>query len=382
MHIHHIIASINKETGGPAVSATSLNRALKDRSIASQIHSIDYTRHGPLVDPDAGPFVKAGKLTEMTRGWNREFHSQTTASIRQAPGIIHNHGCWMSPNRFARRLAQKLKLPLLISPRGMLEPWSMQFRSFKKNAAWHLYEHRNLASATAFHATSEAEAESIRNLGFRQPIYLVPNGVQIPDTHSTNTLPDTIKRPYFLFLSRIHQKKGLEMLLTAWSALQSAFPDWTLIIAGPDLDGYRQQLDHKFLPSPQVVWMGHVEGSEKSALLHHAEFFVLPSYSENFGIAVAEALAHQTPVLTTDRTPWTSLARRGCGWVIAPDEKQLKEQLRQVLQTPHSNLAQMGAQGQTWMATEFSWPHIADAMIQVYHHLLKTGPRPDFLIDA
>jgi glycosyltransferase involved in cell wall biosynthesis len=385
MHIHHIIASINKETGGPAVSATQLNRALIHAGLTSHIYSIDYTRHGPLVDPDLGPFIRAGKFTELTRGWNLPFQSQTSAAIQHSPGIIHNHGCWMAPNRFARQLAIKLKLPLLISPRGMLEPWSMQFRSAKKKLAWHLYERENLASASAFHATSEAEAESIRSFGFKQPIYLIPNGVQIPAHLSTQEAPaqlSAVTSPYFLFLSRIHQKKGIELLLSAWSSLRASFPAWKLVVAGPDLDGYRNQLNRMFEDSPQVIWSGHVAGETKSWLLNHAAFLVLPSYSENFGIVIAEALAHLTPVLTTDRTPWDSLARRGCGWVIAPDEQQLTETLQLALQTPADKLNQMGTQGQAWMKEDFSWPGIADSMKQAYHHILKTGPAPDFLIQS
>jgi len=166
--------------------------------------------------------------------------------------------------------------------------------------------------------------------------------------------------------------------------LQKEFPEWSLAIAGPDLEGFRDELVKKFpaaFPSPSIHWIGNVSGDRKQALLHEASFFVLPSYSENFGHAIAEALAHATPVLTTDRTPRTDLDRRGCGWVIQPDERQLTTALQNAFQTPPVTLEAMGRQGKAWISYSFTWEQITRSMIQAYTHLLEQGPKPDFLLD-
>ncbi|MEM6883570.1 MAG: glycosyltransferase [Verrucomicrobiota bacterium] len=381
MRVHHIIASINLEIGGPAVSTTQLNRHLQTNGIQSEIHSIDYTRHGPLADPQAGPFVEAGWFTERSRGWNTSFQAQTRQAIQSSPGIIHNHGCWMAPNLLARKLAHSLHLPFLISPRGMLEPWSMDFHSYKKKLAWKLYEQSNLSAANAFHATSDAEVESIRQLGFRQPIYRIPNGVNVSPAPAKR--PESLQQiisPFFLFLSRIHPKKGIDLLLRSWDSIKKDFPEWKLVIAGPDLDKYRETLDAQFPSNDQIIWTGAVSGETKDWLLHHAAFLSLPTHSENFGIVIAEALAHQTPVLTTDQTPWTAIVDRDCGWVIAPEQAALTSTLKQALTTPSEQLKKMGQQGSDWMKAEFTWDTIADRMRQAYQHLSESGPAPDFAI--
>lgn len=383
MRIHHIIASINQDIGGPAISTTRLSRSLNQTGVLSQIHSIDYTRHGPLSDLDAGPFIRAGWFTEITRGWNQRFHGRTRKLIRSNPGIIHNHGCWMAPNYLARRLANELSLPLLTSPRGMLEPWSMGFHSNIKKWAWWLYEKQNLQCADAFHATSAAEVESIRNLGFRQPIYLIPNGVEItpPPAECPQEL-EVIKQPFVLFLSRIHPKKGLDILLRSWDELKGRHPEWSLVVAGPDLEHYRTKLETTFPGSNQLHWIGPATGRSKDWLLANASLLCLPTHSENFGIVIAEALAHGTPVLTTDQTPWKVISEKQCGWVTKPDQKELTVSLANAISTPPGQLSEMGTYASRWMKQDFNWSSIAESMCQAYAHLSGSGPAPHFLLDV
>ncbi|MEM6886105.1 MAG: glycosyltransferase [Verrucomicrobiota bacterium] len=387
MRVHHIIASLNIDTGGPAFTVTRINQALNAAGVQSDIHSIDYDRFGPIADPAADPFPRAGWMTRSFRGWSPEFRRQLNHSLLQNPGIVHNHGCWMAPNRDARIFAQKHQLPLIISPRGMLESWSLQFHFLKKKLAWLAYEQKNLQAASAFHATSKSEAEALRKLGLRQPVYLIPNGVDPPTEPVTVTPPEMIPEAahsrFILFLSRLHPKKGLNLLLKSWETLHTLYPETHLIIAGPDRDDYRGTLTQQ-MPQisnhPQVHWIGPVRGESKSWLLTHARFLILPTYSENFGQVIAESLAHRTPVLTTDRTPWKELAQRGCGWVISPDQQQLSEAMSQALATADAVLQQMGSQGHQWMEQEFSWSQIGRSMHAAYRHILGTGPAPDFVI--
>jgi len=225
--------------------------------------------------------------------------------------------------------------------------------------------------------------KSIRSLGFRQPVYLIPNGVH------TNPAPEKqpeslkkIKSPFILFLSRVHPKKGVDLLLKSWSELKEQFPTWTLVIAGPDLEGYRAVLEVEHPESSRISWTGPVTGDTKDWLLSHASLLCLPTHSENFGIVIAEALAHQTPVLTTTQTPWKSLVERKCGWFIPPEQQALTTSLQAALAIEPDELKEMGARGRIWMEKDFNWNAIAESMRQAYEHLLGTGPAPDFLITA
>ncbi|MEM6822325.1 MAG: glycosyltransferase [Verrucomicrobiota bacterium] len=380
--ITHVIASINEEVGGPAVSCSRLCLSLQALGIDSQLTTIDYERHGPLKAPELGPFPKANKLTEWGRGWSPSLKQTIAKTTSSRGGIIHNHGCWMFPNIYARTIALKYGMPLITSPRGMLEPWAMLHRSKVKQWAWHWYEKQNLSSVSAFHATSESEVQSIRDLGFDQPIYLVPNGVDMPIT--TPARPD-ISDPFVLFMSRIHPKKGLSILFRAWKSLEPITKSWQLVIAGPDLDNYWSTLHQEFpwiRDHPKIHCVGSVRGEFKTQLLTHASIFALPTHSENFGQVVAESLGHGTPVLTTDQTPWTSLSSRGCGWVSKADPEIFTDSLKSALETSPNILEKMGQQGKFWMESEFSWKRIAASMAQAYNHMTKMGPAPDFLLTS
>jgi len=385
MNIHQVVASINIETGGPAVSVSALHHALLDADVQSRIHCLDYKRHGPVMAPEAGPFPIAGPVTRILRGWNVPLKNRLWRSVQSYPGVVHNHGCWMAPNLFARQTAEKLNCPLLISPRGMLENWALQFRSMKKTLAWHGFEKKNLETASAFHATSPGEAAAIRALGLSQPIYQIPNGVEIPSLTtdpSRINLPPDLQGPFLLFLSRIHEKKGIELLLSVWLELRKKFPDWSLVIAGPDLDGTRNRLARQYpetFEHPSIRWAGPVEGSFKTALLRESACLVLPSYSENFGYVVAESLAHRTPVLTTNQTPWAGLIEHDCGWIISPNRDDLFTSLLTVMDTPLHTLESMRPRGRAWMEADFSWPQITRAMIEAYAHPLGKHDAPSSL---
>ncbi len=149
------------------------------------------------------------------------------------------------------------------------------------------------------------------------------------------------------------------------------------------MDDYRTELkkSHSWsFEDNSIHWRDSVRGDEKSWLLSRASFLALPSHSENFGQVVAEAMAHSTPVLTTDRTPWIELPRRGCGWVVPPRMEALTEALETAMETPPSTLRQMGEQACAWMRRDFSWNRITIEMRRAYEHQLGTGVEPEFVI--
>lgn len=389
LRICQVVASINEQTGGTAFAVTSLAEVLAHQGICSYLFTLDYQQCGQQV---MTPAVKvhsyhANRITRYIRG----FHPTASRALWELAAteldLIHNHGLWMFPNLYARQSALKNHLPLMISTHGMLNSWSIKFHHFKKCIAWLLYEYKNLLSATVFHATSVEEFLAIRSLGFRQPIAIIPNGVEVEDPmikHEkkilTYNFPELKNKKWLLFLSRIHPKKGLENLLLSWKLISEIFDDWHLIIAGPDTSGYQTKLEllaTELRLQHRVTFTGMLSAQKKKAALANADLFVLPTYSENFGIAIAEALAYAVPVITTKAAPWEDLLTYECGWWIENTKSKLAVALTEAMQLSDRERQAMGLRGRNLVKTKYSWESIALEMLRVYRWIIKGGNPPD-----
>jgi glycosyltransferase involved in cell wall biosynthesis len=311
--------------------------------------------------------------------------------------IVHVHGLWMYPGLLGRQLSGRLAAKRLISPHGMLEPWALQnSRGKKRLAAW-LFEDRNLRSADCLQALCAAEAEHFRRYGLRNPIAVIPNGV---DPHAFANPPDRSvlearfpalrARRWILSLSRIHPKKGLLHLLQAWkavgahpAALSSALgplsSDWVLVIAGPDEIGHESQLRQRCRDlglESNVVFTGPLHGADKLAALGHAELFVLPSFSEGFSLAALEAAAAGLPVLLTPQCNFPELAKAGGAIEVAPDAAACEAGLKRMLTLPEAERRAMGRRAQHLVTQAYTWPRIAEELLGVYQWLIQGGPPP------
>lgn len=388
LSVLHIVPSINAGVGGPAASVPGLAMALRRAGIASAVAALDYSEHGRQQETP-GVHLLAAEPTALgrrLRGWSPALRKLIFDAAERAD-VVHSHALWMVPGIYARQAAVRFGRPLVISPRGMLDPWSLtRSRGKKKIAAW-LYENRNLRAARLLHATSELEAEAIRRYGLRQPIAVLPNGIDLPAPGAAppreileSRFPELRDQRWLLFLGRLDPKKGLDLLLEIWGELGARAPGWRLVVAGPDLGGYGAKMVAAVTADPELrsrtTFTGMLEGEEKGAAFAHAQLFVLPTRGENFGIAVAEALAHGTPVLTTTAAPWELLRRRGCGWWVAPEAGALRAALVEALLLPPSELARMGAIGRSVVAEEFSWDSIGAQWVEVYRWLLTGGAAP------
>jgi glycosyltransferase involved in cell wall biosynthesis len=368
----HTIGSIGESVGGPARTVPSLCRAAM--AADDLLHcEIVTTRDGPL-----GPSLKTpGVLTydvafaDRSRAYPLLLDRiLTKRTARDGMGtIIHDHGQWFLSNRAAAITARRHGTPRIVSPRGMQSPWARQHRRWKKDLAWWAFAHRDLMTADLLHATSDLEAAELRSLGARQPIAIIPNGVELRppgDTASagkTNTL---------VFLSRLHVKKGVNELVAAWRAVQPR--GWRLILAGPDEGGLVSGL--RITATDAIDYVGSVSGEAKWRLLESAGVVVLPSHSENFGVVVAEALMAGTPVIATHGTPWSGLRDHTCGWWIPLTAADLADTIRSATELPPATLADMGRNGRAWVTTAFSWPPIGRQMADVYRWMLGGGSAP------
>ena len=252
------------------------------------------------------------------------------------PRIIHVHGLWMYPSVASLRWA-KQKKPYMISPHGMLDPWAVKNSRWKKRLAGALYENRHLRGAACLHALNHSEAEAFRAYGLRNPVCVIPNGVEIPVGRSAVPAPWKDKLPkdarVLFYIGRLHPKKGLDMLLRGWSMVQrdANRSGWHLVIAGWDQGGHEGEL--RELASAlglhdSVHFIGPQFGELKTACFQAAEAFVLPSLSEGLPITVLEAWANGLPVLMTRQCNLPSGFEAGAALRIEPEAESIAAELR------------------------------------------------------
>jgi glycosyltransferase involved in cell wall biosynthesis len=300
--------------------------------------------------------------------------------LREAAGsasVMHSHGLWMMPNLYPAQAARAARVPLVLSPRGMMDHWAWRHHRWRKRAIWWAGQARAVIAASCLHATAPCELDYIRELGIRAPVAVVPNGVSIPDAEAVRKRPG--HRRTLLFLARVHRKKGVDILLRAWRNVQERFGDWQLVIVGPDDGGWLPKMKSLAveLAARRVFFQGKIPQSEKSRYFASSELYVLPTHNENWGVSIAEALAHGVPAIVSRGAPWSGLETNGCGWWIENRVEVLTETLRMALALSPEELAARGASGRRWVEEAFSWNSVAKTMRQVYTWLASGGPMPE-----
>lgn len=369
MKIIHAMPDIDKEASGPSYSVVRLCESLIQLAADSRIALVGGENHKSYVHSfpkGVGP-ARLGR-SPLMRKWLREQVASGNVDV------VHNHSLWMMPNVYPGWATKGTPVPYIVSPRGTLSPWALSSGSKIKRFFWPFVQRPSMAHVTCFHATADAEYEDIRRMGYRQPVAVIPNGIDIPDLQprtvtSTRTL---------LFLGRLHPVKGVDFLLRAWKVLAVEFPDWSLKIVGPDNNDTARSLralaDN--LTLPRVEFAGPVYGAEKLNVYQASDLYVLPTHSENFAMTVAEALACGAPVVVSQGAPWSGVLGKGAGWWPEIGEGPLLATLRQAMAIPRRDLALMGQAGRQWMADEFSWGSVAERMLATYSWVLGRGDRP------
>jgi len=280
--------------------------------------------------------------------------------------VLHIQGLWTLPGWIAARQARRGDVPYVISPRGMLDPWSMAHRPVRKRIAYWMADRWNLRGAAFLHATSTTEATAVRNWTPGVPIVTLPNGVDVPETRVQGEfrrrLNVSADAPLLVSLGRLHVKKRLDLLAAAFERILPFHPLAQLVIAGPDEGDYRREVEPRFAAvSRWVHWTGELQDAEKWALLADATVFVMCSDSENFGLVVLEALAAGVPVVVVRTCPWGEVHTAGCGFWVPQSAEAIAEALLTLLRDPEGARA-MGERGRILARTKYSWDAIARTM--------------------
>jgi glycosyltransferase involved in cell wall biosynthesis len=383
VNILTVVNGLTRSGGGASLCIPELNNALAVQGVHCSLVSV-LTKEGEQCLPD--PKLVDFTMVERLRTWGRQLNwapglkPLLEKKIKEIPvDLIHSQGVWSLPNHTASGLARKYRIPLVVSPHGSLTGWSFRHKGWKKRIAWAAYQKHDLEGARVIHATADNEADDLRALGLKNPIAIIPNGVDIPKL-KTLPAPDGQRVRKALFLSRIYPKKGLLNLVEAWAALKPV--GWKMVIAGPDPAGHRAEVEkaiQAFRVEKDFEFAGEVYDDAKWDLYQSSDVFVLPTFSENFGIVIAEALACGVPVITTEGTPWAELPEHGCGWWIPVGVPPLVEALREALALSDDQRRQMGLRGRQLMIEKYSWESAAKGMKTLYEWILNGGPPPPFI---
>ena len=378
-----VVSGLELSHGGPSYSVPRLNMALIAAGINGLIFN-DLTR-GDLASEISETIVTFHRQFGATP-LLRKLHLSGKMHRRLISGddrfdLIHSHGLWRLPNIYAARAASRQKIPHVISPRGMLSQVALDFSRAGKLAFWYAAQKSAVLQAACLHATCDAEHDEIRNAGFRGPIALIPNGIDLPDQRFLSLSEGNHPTRTLLFLGRIHPKKGLDVLIGAWAKCAATFPQWRLRIVGPADSTHMRWLNQLVTESgaPRVSIDGPAFGDAKWQIYQDADLFVLPSQNENFGLTVAESLACRRPVIVSKGAPWDGVEIHRCGWWVDANEQALADVMRTALETPRCVLDEMGLRGQAWMREAYSWSKIGVEMASAYAWLLGQGSRPTFV---
>lgn len=388
-----LTTGLSSGCGGPFFSVSGLAAAVAKSGLCDAAVVGTYSQSATWADDRrqwAGTKVSAmpgNGLASAQSLVDRTQHAFKTTERLQGHGIVHVSGLWDAAS-LAGAILQARGFTCMVSPRGMLEPWALSQKAAKKGFAMMLWQRRLLAQAVLLHATAESELQSIRNIGLRTPVCIVPNGVEFPPDDLYGSLAGIPRGEgrrirTAVFLSRIHPKKGLPLLIEAWSRVRPS--GWALVIAG-----YSEDVAHEAemrqlvqtLRLDSVSFVGERTGIAKWDFLRSADLFVLPSHSENFGIVVAEAMVVGLPVIATTGAPWRILRDEGMGWWTEPTVEGIAAALTNACSEADEQRAKRGAKARAYAAREFSWDGIGRRMARCYLWAAGLGPITDDIVFA
>jgi len=375
MNILHVTPAFHPAYvyGGPIESVYQLCRHLVQEGCKVSVLTTDANGRSSVLD------VPKDREVEFANDFCVRYccrvmgHMVSVALLRAMPSylrkadVVHLTAVYSFPTLPTLLACRVFNKPIVWSPRGSLQQWERSRRTTMK-AVWGKVCLAIAPKRLVLHATSDQEVQSSLQRFPGVHVTLIPNGVQVPDK-TTHTDGRGMLR--LIYLGRIHPVKGIENLLQSCEILNCQFGDrWSLVIAGAGDPPYMETvrtLIARLRLQQQVRMLGEVVGDAKERLFEHADMLIAPSFTENFGIVIAEALAHGVPVVASTGTPWRRLEEMGCGLWVNNNPENLAKAIERMSRMP---LSEMGGRGRDWMKKEFSWDRTAHEMMLCYKRLM------------
>ena len=373
IRVLHVIRSIDSSTGGPAFAVAQMGKVLSTHKVSMDVATTVSANGDKEEPPGATQIIQnAGRCFRFPRqiGKTWSFSWQLWNWLKkniQNYDAVHITGVFTFPVFIAARQAQKAGVPYIIRPAGTLDVYPLAQKAWRKKIYYWLFIKRILNDASAIHVTSESERNQLALLGIKDKCVVVPLSVMLPEPAAVERKADCALR--LLFLSRIHPKKGLPVLIEALSILRRRGISATLTIAGDGSGAYLSEIKRligEFAIADVVHFVGFVEGREKTRLLAEADIFVLPSYQENFGIAVAEAMAAGLAVIVSDQVAIAGeIVENNAGIVIPVDMPEvLADKISCCIDPEYRE--QMGRRAREFVKTRFSADRQGQQLVQLY----------------
>ena len=371
-HLHFTQALEPLNGGGMGLSTVALHRQFLEMGIASTLCST----YGDAPQKPAAGIVEFRRIKPDFLYYSPDLRARARQLVASAD-IIHGHGLYVGTNYLIGAEARLQHRPLVYHTHGFLDPWILKRSRLKKRLVHWLFEDANFQYARLWRALTSREADQIRSQGIKSPVVVVPIGLDLAefnipfqpgDEIQTPLVPRLVNNRRFraVFISRIHPKKGLDLLLPAWANLAAEKCDWELIVAGPDEGGYAATVDRliqKLDLADSVRRVGKISHESKVKLLKSADLFILPSYSEGFTSAILEAMAAALPVVATRECNFSELFQQGGGWECEVNVESLTDALRLALVASETERRQRGAMGRQLLEREYTWDRICRRLL-------------------
>jgi glycosyltransferase involved in cell wall biosynthesis len=391
MRVLHVIPSVGPLRGGPSVMLRTTTRALVRAGVSVDVATTDDNGPDRLDVANSRPVVEEGVTYWYFPRQTRFYTFSWPLTLWLAQNVknydlVHIHALFSYAAIPAAFWASYYQIPYIVRPLGVLNVLGMhKRRPWLKKISYHLIEKRIIRGSAVIHYTSEQERIEAAELGIDHSSIIIPNSTEIPSECAKSApgrfrmmYPQLAERLIILFLSRLDPKKGLDILLPAFAEVRAQYAKATLVIAGsgePSFVSSLQQQADRMGIAPDVVWSGFLTGEEKWAALAESNIFVLPSYSENFGVAVVEAMACGLPVVVSDQVAiHREVADASAGLVVRCQIKELAEALLKLLQDA-SLRSTMGSNGRHLARTQFAPRSTTQSLINLYSEICAAGLR-------
>ena len=382
MKILYVTNSFEYIGGGlvSAVSGLAKNMQLNG-------HEVSVAAYGPKISSDVWQNLELETIHAKQFAGLHFFGDLKKILYAKSPELVHAHGLWLRSSGQNYNWCKQTGIPYLISPHGMLDPWAIRNSGWKKKIAGLWFEYAHLNNASCLHALCASEADAIRSFGQKNPICVIPNGIDLSDTNESTAEAPWKKdhgRKALLFMGRLHPKKGLQLLVEAWAKLKKSSPiysnEWFIAIAGWSEGRHRKELEVRIKDmgiAKDVEFLGSLHGDAKIAALSHASSFVLPSYSEGLPMSILEAWSYNLPVLMTKQCNLPEGFQARAAISMETNVNSIAEGLSDFFKMNCGEQLAMGIRGRQLVEQRFEWKRIAAKMEAVYEWILGNSDTPD-----